>query len=64
MNRGRLAALLDVYTGAPLFVAKYDTATSASQQSKAMRFGFPPREHWWITERETASSRTGSSTPA
>ena len=41
MNRGRLAALLDVYSGAPLFLAKYDTASTASQQSKAMRFGFP-----------------------
>jgi len=41
MNRGRLAALLDVYTGVPLFLAKYDPANSASQQSQAMRFGFP-----------------------
>jgi len=30
-----------VYSGAPLFLAKYDAASSASQQSKAMRFGFP-----------------------
>ena len=41
LNRGRAAALLDVYTGAPLYVAKYDTAVAASQQAKAMRFGFP-----------------------
>jgi hypothetical protein len=41
LNRGRAAALIDVYSGAPLFVAKYDTAVAAAPQAKAMRFGFP-----------------------
>jgi len=40
LNRGRAAALIDVYSGAPLYLAKYDTSVGASQQAKAMRFSF------------------------
>jgi len=38
-NRGRAAAILDVYTGVPLFKATYDRA--ASDATAQMRFGFP-----------------------
>jgi len=40
MNRGRIAALVDVYTGAPLFVARYNSSAAAGDPAKAMRFGF------------------------
>src|SRR5262249_35511838 len=40
LNRGRAAALIDVYSGAPLYLAKYDTAVTATPQAQAMRFGF------------------------
>jgi type IV pilus assembly protein PilY1 len=41
-NRGRAAAILDVYTGAPLFVAKYNpSSTDSNDPALGMRFGFP-----------------------
>ena len=40
-NRGRIFSLLDVYTGAPLFVASYNPAAASGDPSGAMRFGFP-----------------------
>jgi type IV pilus assembly protein PilY1 len=41
-TRGRAAAIVDAYTGSPLFVAKYNpTSGDASDPAKAMRFGFP-----------------------
>ena len=42
-TRGRAAAMLDVYTGAPLYKASYTPPTSSSdtRPSAAMRFGFP-----------------------
>ncbi len=40
-TRGRGAAIVDVYTGNPLFVAKYNpTSTTVNDPAKAMRFGF------------------------
>jgi len=42
LNRGRAAALLDVYTGVPLFLAKYKPlSTDANDPALGMRFGFP-----------------------
>jgi len=41
MNRGRIAALLDVWTGNPLFLASYNPSAASSDPAKAMRFGFP-----------------------
>ncbi|MGZ6126495.1 MAG: hypothetical protein ACXWLR_16115, partial [Myxococcales bacterium] len=41
MNRGRIASILDVYTGAPLFVASYKPSAASGDPAKAMRFGFP-----------------------
>jgi type IV pilus assembly protein PilY1 len=38
-TRGRAAAIVDVYTGRPLFVANFNA--SASDPSNAMRFAFP-----------------------
>jgi type IV pilus assembly protein PilY1 len=38
-DRGRATAMVDVWTGKPLFVANYNP--SASDPSGAMRFGFP-----------------------
>ncbi len=40
-NRGRIASLLDVWTGAPLFVASYNPAGADTDPARAMRFGFP-----------------------
>ncbi|HEY6910618.1 MAG TPA: hypothetical protein VI356_14670 [Myxococcales bacterium] len=41
MTRGRIASLLDVWTGTPLFVAKYNPAAAdPNDPAKAMRFGF------------------------
>ena len=41
MNRGRVAALLDAYTGQPLFLTAYNPSAAAGDPAKAMRFGFP-----------------------
>jgi type IV pilus assembly protein PilY1 len=41
-TRGRAAAIVDVYTGRPLFVANYNPgSTDPSDPAKAMRFSFP-----------------------
>ncbi|HTO96843.1 MAG TPA: hypothetical protein VMK66_07335, partial [Myxococcales bacterium] len=41
-NRGRAAALLDVYTGSPLFIARYKpVSTDPNDPALGMRFGFP-----------------------
>jgi type IV pilus assembly protein PilY1 len=41
-NRGRAAAILDVFTGTPLFLAKYkQTSTDSNDPALGMRFGFP-----------------------
>ncbi len=39
-TRGRIAALLDVYTGAPLFEATYNPSAADGDPAKAMRFAF------------------------
>ncbi|MGZ6123443.1 MAG: hypothetical protein ACXWLR_00695 [Myxococcales bacterium] len=39
-NRGRIASILDAYTGAPLFVGSYNPAAADTDPAKAMRFGF------------------------
>jgi type IV pilus assembly protein PilY1 len=41
-NRGRAAAILDVYSGAPLFLAKYNPSSADSNDpALGMRFGLP-----------------------
>jgi type IV pilus assembly protein PilY1 len=41
MTRGRIVSLLDVWTGTPLFSARYNpAATDPNDPAKAMRFGF------------------------
>jgi type IV pilus assembly protein PilY1 len=41
MNRGRIASILDAWTGAPLFSASYNPSAASTDPAKAMRFGFP-----------------------
>jgi type IV pilus assembly protein PilY1 len=41
MTRGRIVSLLDVWTGAPLFTARYNpTPSDPNDPAKGMRFGF------------------------
>ena len=40
-NRGRAAAMLDVYTGVPLFKATYNPSAASTDPASQMRFGFP-----------------------
>ena len=40
LNRGRAAAVLDAYTGTPLFRASYNPAAADTDPARAMRFGF------------------------
>jgi type IV pilus assembly protein PilY1 len=39
-NRGRAVALLDAFTGVPLFLASYQPSADDADPAKAMRFGF------------------------